>query len=157
MPNGNPNFETEELPLLEMFFAKISSVLESFSDDHNLLIEKYYHDGPAWTFKFRHPVDGVGQIEVQKCDNDTVLIGYGWYIDDYDTSTRFLKYPSPKKIGLDHTDLRKALENSLSEILQSKRDGLVAHKAPYPWSKRCSKEEFYKQYERLPNLRVKDK
>jgi hypothetical protein len=40
MPNGNPYFEREELPLLESFFAKISPVLENFAKSHNLYDRK---------------------------------------------------------------------------------------------------------------------
>lgn len=154
MPNGNPNFEKEELPLLEAFFAKISSVLESFANNHNMLIVKYFHDGPSWSFQFKHPLDGSGQIEVEKTDDDSVLLRKSWSIDDYDISTRFLKYPPGKKMGLDHAELHQALEDALTDILQWKKDDLIPHKAPYPFSKRCSKEHFYKQYENLPSLKT---
>lgn len=155
MPNGNPNFRNEELPSLEAFFAKISSVLESFANSHNMLIEKYYHEGPSWSFMFKHPIDGTSQIEVEKLDDNYVIIRQSWWIDDFDTSTRFMKYPPPgEKIGLDHTELCQALEYALEDILRWEKKDLVPHKAPYPWSKRCSKEQFYKQYERLPDLKV---
>ena len=155
MPNGSPNFEKEELPLLEAFFAKISSVLDSFANNHNMLITKYYHQGPSWNFQFKHPTDGVGKIDVQKSDNDTVYVGYGWWIDDYDTSTRFMKFIQGKNIGIDHGELRQVLEDALEDILQWQKDELTPHKAPHPWSKRCSKEQFYKQYENLPDLEIK--
>jgi hypothetical protein len=150
MPNGNPRFEQEELPLLESFFARIASVLEDFAGSHNLLIEKYYHDGPAWSFKFKHPVAGIGQIEVEKSDKDSILLRGSWWIDDYDTSTRFMKYPSAKKIGVEHNELRNALENALAEILQWRREELTPFSPPHPWSKGFSRDEFNKQYERFP-------
>jgi hypothetical protein len=136
-----------------LFFAKISPVLDDFESSHNLLIEKYPHDGPAWSFKFKHPVDGVGQIEVEKSGEDTILVRWSWWIDDYDTSTRFLKYPPPKKVGMEHGEVRNALEKALEEILRWKKDELAPYKAPYPWSKRCSKEQFLKSYERFPELK----
>lgn len=154
MPNGNPYFEREELPLLETFFAKISPVLEDFTKSHNLLIERYPHDGPAWFFMFKHPVAGMGQIEVEKSSQDAILVRWSWSIDDYDTSTRFLKYPPPKKIGMEHGEVRNALENALEEILRWKKEELVPFKPPYPWSKRCSKEQFMKYYERFPELKI---
>lgn len=156
MPNGNPNFETEELPLLEAFFARISPVLESFSNTHNLLVEKYYHEGPSWSFLFKHPLGGSGQIEVEKTEDDCILLRKSWSIDDYESSTRFLKYPPGNKMGLDHTELHQSLEDALQDILQWKKDDLISHKAPYPWSKRCSKEQFYEQYEKLPDLKIKE-
>ncbi|MHC4213515.1 MAG: hypothetical protein ACYSWP_09110 [Planctomycetota bacterium] len=154
MPNGNPNFEKEELPLLEAFFAKISSVLEDFSSSHNMQINKYYHEGPSWAFMFKHPVNGTGQIEVEKVNDNFVLIRKSWTIDDFDTSTRFLKYPPPSEnIGLDHIELHQALEEALAEILKWKKEDLTPLKVPHSWSKHCSKEQFYRQYENLPVLR----
>src|SRR3989339_132372 len=113
MPNGNPNFEQEDLPLLQAFFAKISPVLDDFSKVHNLCIEKYPHDGPEWAFLFKHPIGGMGQIEVERSDENSILIRLSWCIDDYDTSVRFLKYPAPKQVGIEFTELRNALENAL--------------------------------------------
>lgn len=156
MPNGTPNFEKEELPLLEAFFGKISSVLESFANSYHILIERYYHEGPSWSFMFKHPIDGTGQIEVEKVNDNFVLIRKSWWVDDFDTSTRFMKYPPPsKKIGLDHIELHQELEDALADILQWKKEDMTPHKAPRPWSKNCSKEQFYKQYENLPDLEIK--
>ena len=154
MPNAIPNFEREELPLLETFFAKIAPVLEDFARAHNLLIEKYPHDGPAWFFMFKYPVAGMGQIDVEKFGQDAILVRCSWGINDYDTSTRFLKYPPPKKVGIKHPEVRKAIEDALDGILRWKRDELVPYKAPYPWSERCSKQEFERQTERLPYPKV---
>lgn len=153
MPNGSPNFHKEELPLLEAFFAKISPVLNSFALDHNLHVEKYYHEGPSWSFQFKNQKGGIGQIEVGKKDDDKITLLNCWWIDDYDTSTRFLKYPSGKELGLDHHELYQALENALTEILQWDKSELVPNKVPRPWSKSCSKKQFYKQYEDIPDLK----
>ena len=117
------------------------------------MIEKYPHHGPEWSFSFKHPLDGRGQIEVEKTEDDFVLIRKSWSIDDYDTSTRFLKYLPGQKSVLDHSDLHQALEKALKDILEWKEEDLAPFKVPHPWSKHCSREEFYKQYERLPTLR----
>jgi hypothetical protein len=66
-----------------------------------------------------------------------------------------LKYPPGEKIGIDHNELGQVLENALNDVLGWQREDLVPFKAPYPWSKRCSKEQFYKQHENLPDLKCK--
>ncbi len=147
---GNVKWKNKFIEL-EIFFNKISDVLEDFAATYNLLIEKYPHHGSSWTFRFKHPLEGSGQIEVEKTSDDSVLIRKSWSIDDYDTSTRFLKYITGESIGIDHSQLFKTLEDTLDDILQWKKDELAPHKG-CTWSKYCSKEDFYKQEKKLPNL-----
>ena len=151
---GNVKWKADFVEL-ESFFNTISVVLEDFATTYNLMIEKYPHHGPEWSFIFKHPIDGTGQIEVERVDDTSILIRKSWWIDDFDTSVRFMKYPPPsQKIGLNHNGLRQVLEDALEDIIQWKKDELVPQKAPYPWSKRCSKKQFYEQYENLPELKV---
>ncbi|MCE5186482.1 MAG: hypothetical protein LLF76_10190 [Planctomycetaceae bacterium] len=153
MPNGDPDFYQYKLPLLEAFFAKITPVLESFAETHNLKIEKYYHQGASWSLMFKHPEGGIGQIEVLKIEN-VVLICESWWIDDYDTSTRFFKYSPGNRTELAHTALRQALETALQRIVQWRKEELMPDKIQPPWSNSCSKENFSKQFESLPELKL---
>src|SRR5262245_864534 len=50
MPNGNPDFYEKELPALEAFFAPTAGVLKDLADDHNLMLDRYYHQSPSWRF-----------------------------------------------------------------------------------------------------------
>ena len=151
MPNGHPKWKEKKLPKLKEFFSRIASVLEEFAQTHNLMIEKYYHQGPLWTFMFQHPKGGSGQIEVEKSGRDSVLIRCSWYIDDYDNNTRWLKYPSDEKCSLDHRVLREFLEESLKQIFSWNKEDLESRKSKYyAWSKHFSKEEFEGQNAKYP-------
>jgi hypothetical protein len=151
MPNGHPKWTEKELPKLEEFFSKIASVLEEFARAHNLMIERYYHQGSAWTFMFQNSKGGNGQIEVEKSGHDSVLIRRSWYIDDYDNNTRWLKYPLGKKYSLEHRILREVLEESLKQIFSWNKEDLEPHKNKYyTWSKIFSKAEFEQQQAKYP-------
>lgn len=124
MPNGDPTWGERELPELEKFFGKIANVLEEFAGKYNLMIDKYYHQSPAWYFRFRHPVDGVGQIEVVKNEDNSLNICAGWWVDYYDTTRRDLKSSGIIKISTNHVILRKTLEEMLRLVFSWKKSDL---------------------------------
>jgi hypothetical protein len=151
MPNGDPNWRKNELPKLRAFFRKISKVLKHFARTHNLKIDKYYHQGPAWTFRFRHPKGGVGQIFVRKSDEEHVLVAVDWFIDDYDKLTRYDKHTELQKCSLDHTALRTFLEEMLKTMLSWRKEDLTPFKSKYHcWQREMTKEEFEKKVEKYP-------
>ena len=124
MPNGDPTWGERELPKLEKFFSKIAGVLKEFADKHNLMIDKYFHQFPAWHFRFRHPVDGVGQIEVSKNEDDSLNICGGWWVDYYDTTRRDFKHAETATISTDHEILCKTLEEMLRLIVSWNKSDL---------------------------------
>jgi hypothetical protein len=48
MPNGNSQFIWKERPSLDIFFSEIGVTLTKFAEDHNLRIDKYWHQFPSW-------------------------------------------------------------------------------------------------------------
>jgi len=152
MPNGDPDWGTKEHPMLEAFFGKISDVLEEFADDHNLLIEKYFHQGNSWSFLFRHPKGGIGKIQVQKCKEDQVKIYPIWWIDYYEENRRDSKHPNGSKVSLERDELRKELDKLFRIIISWAKEELEIG-SPNPnsiWKKTWNKEEFEKQDEQYP-------
>ncbi len=155
MPNGNPKWKEKELPKLERFFNRIATVLEEFAQIHNLMIERYYHEGPGWTFMFQHPKGGSGQIEIERSGQNAILIRCSWYIDDYDNNTRWLKYPPGQKCSLDHATLKAVLEESLRQIFSWNKEDLEPLKSKYyAWSKHFSKAEFDEQRSKYPTPKL---
>ena len=151
MPNGDPDWVVNELPKLEEFFHKISHVLEDFAKVHNLLIDKYYHQGSDWTFRFKHSRGGTGLIEVKKFDDEHVLVGACWQLCDYDTCTLFSMRSDQKKLPLDCEALKRFLYDTLAKVLAWKRSELVpGKKGEYHWWKDVSKEEFERENEKYP-------
>ena len=91
MPNGDPNWGITEYPRLEKFFAGISDILEDFAAQHNLKIEKYYHQSSTWDLQFRHPQGGLGRIETKKDGNSHVIVRPEWWLDDEEARKRFIQ------------------------------------------------------------------
>lgn len=120
MPNGNPKFHEEELPSLEAFFSQIGDVLNQFSSQHNLALDKYYHQSPSWRFNFRHPKGGVASIDVMKESDHSLKIDCYWWLDDYDKFTRFIKRDESEVLDVGSVKLSDLLENKFREILSWK-------------------------------------
>lgn len=151
MPNGTPDWRKKELPKLKVFFKRIAQVLKTFSQDHNLKIGKYYHQGPDWDFTFRHPECGVGKIQVQKCGEDHVMIYSMWWVDYYDTSRRDFNPGEAVKSSLDPEVLRRHLDEMLQLIISWRKEDLTKGVGnPYREKIERSKEEFDRQYKEYP-------
>jgi hypothetical protein len=152
LPNGNPNFATEELPTLEAFFRPLASILERFAGQHNLTIDRYYHQVPAWDFRFRHPKGGEAYIEVRRAATDSVSIGRAWWQDDYERATRSTKMQFSGPVPLDSLDLYATLTVALREVLEWEPGSWEHVHTDYAsvWHRTWSKEQFEALVERLP-------
>ncbi len=131
-------------------------MLFDFAADHNLAIDEYYHESPSWSFRFRHPKGGAAAIEVDRLDDLTVRILGNWYIDEYETFTRHLKWGSKRDLLLNNIDLRKELETDLAAIvLWEKADMMPYSGYKESWSK-YTKAEWDKMSvpKRIPTLRL---
>ena len=153
MPNGDPNWGVKEFPKLEMFFSKISDILEFFADTHNLMIDKYYHQGPDWTFRFRHPEGGVCSLFVIKEGEDYVKVAVAWHMDDYDKLVRYTKHAEPKKYSLEKPILLAALNEMLNLVLSWHKEDLTPVKHKYhEWKKH--RNRFKRDELRFPIPRI---
>lgn len=151
MPNGHPDWTINELPKLEEFFSKIEEVLVSFAKRYNLMIDKYYHQSPSWDLIFRHPMGGIGQIEVNKYKDESVIVSPVWWLDDYETGKRFLKTPEGEQCSLDHAALHKILEDTLRLLVSwRKEDFKRSFEDPHRDSLQITKEEFDHELEQYP-------
>jgi hypothetical protein len=121
MPNGSPEFDEQERPLLERFFAPVADCLVSFGLDHNLLLTRYWHQEPCWDFMFRHPLGGVGRIMIFQADDDLTVHGL-WWVDRYEEFARCLRRSAPRDVKRDAAALAPALCDVFAEIL-GWRDG----------------------------------
>jgi len=144
MPNGDPDFADSTLPKLEAFFAPFAKTCERFADLHNIKIEKYYHEFPAWSFLFRHPAGGIGKIDLVRKTETTINVWRYWWHDDYDAATRSIKNEETQPILAANANVDELLETSLSEILtwnygdwDSVHDGYESS-----WHKHWTKDQF---------------
>ncbi len=111
----------EQWELTKKYFNALSEILTDFASRYNLLIDKYYHDSPSWTFRFKHFHGGVGSIQVSHwADDDKVNISTIWYYDDFGTGIRYSKSAPPSEFQLKEIDLLRVLEDMLKEIINWK-------------------------------------
>lgn len=136
MPNGNHSISSSEWMRIRDFFQKLSKVLLDFAAMHNLKVDEYYHESPSWSFRFRHPKGGGASVDLERLDDSTIRILGSWYIDEYETFTRHLKWGPKHDFLLEIIDLRRELEASLREVVSWEKEEMT----PYPnykkvWSK----------------------
>ena len=154
MPNGNPEITEADWTKIREFFDKISGTLSDFASRHNLAVVEYYHESPSWSFRFQHPKGGSATVHVERLNDSTVRVNGSWYIDEYETFTRYLKGGQNHDCRLENKDLRNNLETCLSEIVGWEKKELT----PHPDYKRIwslySKEEWNRMFtpENLPRL-----
>ena len=152
MPNGDPDWGVKEYPKLEAFFSKISPILEGFANKHNLLIEKYYHQGPNWDFRFRHPKGGLAYVSVRRVNDQHIAIDGVWWVDDYDRYTRSIKHQQGPQFTLEKPVLLTELNNMFSTVLSWRQEDLTPFKSVYykEWKLHWTKEQFQKELEKYP-------
>ena len=114
MPNGNASFNLSEQ---EAWFAPLSQAIGDVARRHNLLVDKYYHDGPSWSLRFNHPRGGQASVTVSNAGPDVAKIDSVWHLDDYDRFTRFLHWRKPREVPKDPDSVRRELELEFSALL----------------------------------------
>jgi hypothetical protein len=156
MPNGH-NYTEQEWHEITSFFERISAPLNEFAAKFGLVIDKYYHNTPDWTFRFAHPLGGSGHVQVMRRENNTVWVAPLWFKDDYDSFTRSSKYEIWKDISPESGVLLDALEKALKTVLGWKLGELtdVAGGYQYPWGQ-YTKEEWEAMNPKYPLPKMVD-
>ena len=149
MPNGDPNWMKDEYPKLEEFFRKIASVITCFAKLHNLKINKYYHQFPSWDLQFRHPIGGIGQIEIGRADENNLDVFICWWKDNFEKNLRYSKNGEKQIITVGELS-KNFLENKFREIISWSEADLKPFPAGCDWSKHATKEKFEAQINEYP-------
>ena len=158
MPNGlshDPQYQ-EIFAVYELFFSPLSGLLVAFSENHNLIVRKYYHDAPSWSLCFSHPSGGAARIDLSRKSESTVSILGIWWVDDYDSSTRSIKQTD----AIECEPIVLAVEPHLIQTLKSVLSftpgdwSQVATGYEKFWHKTWTKEQFDKLNSHLPLPRL---
>jgi hypothetical protein len=155
LPNGDAEFHAQKRPELDRFFAPIADILTAFARQHNLKLERYYHQAPSWSFTFRHPRGGVGKIEVCREDACKVSVLCGWWYDEYDTLTRFSRSLKSQHLDLDPQVLSSEMEKYVRIVLSwqfGTWDERVGGNDS--WLKSWSKQQFEALLDGYPIIRI---
>jgi len=138
-------------------FEMLAPVLLAFASQHSLLIRKYYHDQPMWSFHFLHPRGGFGSVQIHAALDESeschAAISSHWWIDDLEKCQR--SSLSTKSISLSGIALEKVaavLESELSHILGLKTADLSHASRTMP-RKRDNKGDYeFSEFERAQRL-----
>lgn len=115
MPNGNPSFNFSEQ---ESWFAPLSQAIGDVARRHNLLLDKYYHEGPSWTLRFNHPRGGQASISVSNGGPEVAKVHSAWHLDDYDRFTRSIHWRQPRDVPKNPEAVRRELEFEFRALLE---------------------------------------
>jgi|SRR5581483_2837202 len=149
MPNGH--VDDSGRAELERFFAPIAETLETFARQHNLKLERYYHDAPVWQFTFRHPAGGIGKIEVSRHGEEKIRPSLAWWFDDYDTLQRHTKIVVENELEMKPELITRDLEAALRLILSWKFGQWDnTYKGNDVWKRTWTRDEFVKLLDQYP-------
>ena len=115
-------------------FDLLEPMLLSCACNHSLLIRKYHHDQPMWSFHFVNPKGGFGAVQLYATAPVPGVINAGvashWWVDDHDrgiraslsTHIQSLRATQPEEIGaLLEASLTGLLGRASSELSDSSR------------------------------------
>jgi len=98
-------------------FAPYAEGLEAFASTHNLLIERYYHDTPMWSFCFSHPRGGQAKLDLSIDESGAINLQTVWWIDSYSNFTRSLKWGQKVTLPQEPDAAMIALRDALSMVV----------------------------------------
>ena len=115
-------------------FDLLEPMLVACASDHSLLIRKYHHDQPMWSFHFMNPKGGFGAVQIYANARVPGVINAAiaahWWMDDHfrgiraslSTHVQSLRATRPEKIGaLLGETLTGLLGRANSELRESSR------------------------------------
>jgi len=115
-------------------FDLLEPMLLSCACEHSLLIRKYHHDQPMWSFHFMNPKGGFGAVQIYANARVPGVINAAiashWWVDDHtrgiraslSTHVQSLRATRPEEIGtLLGESLTGLLGRASSELRESSR------------------------------------
>ena len=103
---------------LDAFFSPIAVGVVDFAEEQGLLLEKYYHDSASWSLCFGHPNGGQAKVELAAVDPEEVQVSAVWWVDDYKSFTRSLRWGPSVRVPRKVTETLLAIERVFAEALQ---------------------------------------
>jgi hypothetical protein len=101
-------------------FAPFVIELEAFAASHNLLVQKYYHNDPQWSFCFEHPLGGQAKLDLRIDEQGAVVLQTVWWVDNYKQFTRSLRWGKQETVAAKGGEIVGALKSALSDVVNWK-------------------------------------
>jgi len=99
-----------------ILFEEYKETLSKFGEKHNLFIEKYPHDGPAWFFYYRRPNKGYCMIEVMAHEDGRLSIFAYWGFSDRKELKEYLAKIRMHDLWINNQELEVSLERVFNEL-----------------------------------------
>ncbi len=128
------------------FFELNGTIIREFAIEHNMNIEKYYHNIDGWQLVFQHPKGGACYIEITKKTEKSFELLADWWLDDYKSNKRFHKPSEKLQCSIENKDLLENLENLLQNILSWEKGSLTSLGKSFTKLKKEEVEEDLKEY-----------
>ncbi len=105
-------------PDLEAFFEPVAVAVLQFAEAQGLLLEKYYHESATWSLCFGHPKGGQAKVEIAAVGPEEVQVSAIWWMDDYKSFTRNLRWGRHLKVPREPIETVRAVKSLFAEALQ---------------------------------------
>lgn len=108
----------------EVLFERYKDTLTKFGEKHNLLIEKYRHDGPAWFFYYRRTdKKGYCMIEVIAYEDGRLAIFAYWGFSNRKELKEYLAKIWIPDLHINDQELEVLIEKVFNELnLKTEKD-----------------------------------
>lgn len=135
--------DSSMLSEVERRFFPYENELTSFASHYGLLVEKYYHGSPTWSFYFTHPEGGQAKLDLSIAEDGEISLQTVWWQDSYAEFTRFLRWGDTIKLS-DSDKLVSTLDQGLQDTLRWEVGSWTQVADGYEsiWG-RYSEQEFY--------------
>jgi hypothetical protein len=103
---------------LDAYFSPIGVRVVEFVEEQGLTLEKYHHDSATWSLCFGHPNGGQAKVELAAVGPDEIQVSAVWWVDDYKSFTRSLRWGPSVRVPRKATEIRLAIEGVFAEALK---------------------------------------
>src|SRR5882757_117011 len=137
-------------------FGVLEPVLMDFASVHSLLIRKYYHDQPMWSFHWLNPKGGFGAVHIHASSRSggfDVAVASHWWVDDRQRGNRASLSPQVRSLrAAQPEEIRSLLEEALGRLLARPPSDLSNSSRVIHGKRRESGNYQFAEFERAQRL-----
>jgi hypothetical protein len=138
-------------------FEMLAPVLLAFASRHSLLVRRFYHGQPMWSFHFLHPKGGFGMVQIHAALDISggvkAAVASHWWVDDLEKSLRSsLSTKSVSFQGMQPEDVVPVLESAFRNLLALTPAELSSTSQTMPRKRDDAGNYVFSEFERAQRL-----
>jgi hypothetical protein len=138
-------------------FEELAPTLTTFASRHSLLVRKYYHKEPMWSFHFLHPKGGFAMVQIDahrlNAESFSGSVASNWWVDDHEKCLRSLMSTKPERfVASQPDDVLPALEGALIYLLAQTQAALTRTSQAMPRRRDKGGNFVFSDFERAQRL-----